>query len=460
MRYIPDSITELYNCSPYFVKNSASTLYGVLKTVKERNRLYKNCFEELDKTLKISKTEIQGIQLKRLQEIYRHSIDTVPFYKDLYNKNDLSVDSIQQLSDLDKLPVISKEELRLNYKSRLSSEPTPLQMIAETSGTTGKPLITDIDRLTEAYHNAVVKYQEKIAGVRKGWFGVMAGIPILSITKNKPPFWIINYYNKQIHYSSFHLNKDTFKYYESHMRKKNIHFLKGYPTAIGSLARFMLDNGKQYKLDAVFTSSQPLQDWTREAIKEAFQCKIYDFYGLAERSAWAISMGKNDNLFVVSPICIVEFKKQNHTDELSMIVTNLVNKRMPIIRYEMDDLSYPIEDDSHGIKTNWLQISPIKSRRGDYIKAPDGRILPAPSFTIAFWGLNGIIESQVHQTARNLVIIRIIPSKDLNDKSLEVIRKKIENIVGEEMQVKIELTAQLVEGKTGKRQFILRDENI
>ena len=460
MRYIPDFITEFYNRSPYFVKNTASTLYGVLKTIKERNSLYKNCLKELDITLNIGKTELQEIQFKRLQEIYRHSINTVPFYKDLYGKYGLSVDSIKQLSDLEKLPVISKEELRSNYKNRLSDDPTPLQMVAETSGTTGKPLITDIDHLTEAYHNAVVKYQEKIAGVRKGWFGVMAGIQILPITKNKPPYWIINYFNKQVHYSSFHLNKDTLRFYENHMRKKNIRFLKGYPTVIGSLAKLMLDSGKRYKLDGVFTSSQPLQDWTRKAIKEAFQCEIYDFYGLAERSVWAISMGRTNNLFVVSPICIVEFKKNDHSDEFSMIVTNLINRRMPVIRYELDDLSFPIKDNSHGFKTNWFQIAPIKSRRGDYIKAPDGRILPAPSFTIAFWGVNGIIESQVHQTSKNILIIRIIPSKDFNDTALDIIMKKIKNIVGDDMQVTIVLTDQFVVGKTGKRQFILRDKNI
>lgn len=455
MRYIPDSITGLYMQSPGFIRDLASTVYGIYKTRKERNSDFNRSLREIREAFAWDRDHLEEVQLERLRNIFRHAIGTVPFYRELYTKNGLDSNSIRSLSDIRKLPVISKEDVRLNLEGLRSLEPTPLQMVQSTSGTTGKPMRFEIDRSTEAYHNAVKQFVKELAGVSPGWFGVMAGIRILPPSHPAPPFWIQNHFNRQVHYSSYHLNKSTFRYYEDHMREKKIRYLDGYPTSIGMLARFMLDEGRTMKLDAVISSSQPVQEWSRNAIEEAFQCQIYEFYALAERNIWGISTGKDTNLVIADPLCIMEINA-DAGQEGNIIATGLTNYRMPILRYEIDDISSLVDTNPARYGTSWSCISAVKSRRGDYIITPSGKKLAAPVFTIAFWGEKGIVESQVHQTGRDTIIVRIIPSIGFSPLSAEKIRENISGVTGHEMEVRIELCDNLVEGKTGKKQYIMR----
>lgn len=456
MRYIPDWIVFLFDKSPYFLRSLASSTYGLLKTVKERNVLFYKCLNELQETQWSDEKKIKDIQLERLKKIYSHAYHTVPFYSDLYNKNGLNEDSIHTLSNIKKLPIITKEDIRVNYHQMISIKSPRLQMIAQTSGTTGKPLRIHIDRRSEAYHNAIMKFMEKIADCNKGWHGVLAGYKILPTKRKKPPFWMENIFDRQIHYSSYHLNKNTFGYYESHMHKRKVRYLRGYPTAIGTLAKFILDAGRTLELDAVFTSSQSIQKWTRDAIEKVFKCKIYDFYAQVEHALWAISCSESDNLHIISPLSIVEFNPDFVAGKYNITVTNLVNYRMPLIRYELDDLTVPIYNKLCACGRSWQQITPIESRKGDFIITPSGRTIPAPSFTIAFWGVDGIIEAQVHQINMNTIIVRLIPAIDYEGSSGDTVIKRIQSIVGDGMDVRLELCENLLEGNTGKRQFILR----
>ncbi len=459
MKYIPDLFVKIYKSSPYPVKNLSTNLYWMLKSLKERNSLYRDCLEELRKTSGYDTQQLKEIQLKRFIGIYKHAINTVPYYSKIYREYGLNENSIGSLEDIKKLPMIDKEVIRVNYKQFISSRPGSLQLIGETSGTTGKPIRVAIDKKTEAYNNAVMKFQEEIAGIQPEWFGVLAGYKILSLKQTKPPFWITNYLNKQVHYSSYHLDKNTFVHYEDHIRKRGIRFLRGYPTAIGSLAGYILNSGRKLKLDAVFVSSQPLEKWSRLAIENAFECKVYDFYSQVEKALWAISCGYGEDLHVVDPICIAEFERENKVEEPFIIATNLVNYYFPLIRYKLDDNSESsIEPDCLcGIKYSLMK--PVRSRRGDFLITPSGRKIPAPSFTIVFWGLTGIIESQIEQLSPVKIIVRIVPAQHIRI-DYDIIRKRIHEIVGTDMEVIVELCDKIKVSENGKRQFILRSPEI
>ncbi|MFN2129935.1 MAG: phenylacetate--CoA ligase family protein [Anaerolineae bacterium] len=87
--------------------------------------------------------ELEKLQLERLQELVARATNTVPFYKELYAEAGVSVDDIQSLEDIAKLPFTYKQDLRDHYPFGMFAVPVDeLKQIHATSGTTGKMTVT------------------------------------------------------------------------------------------------------------------------------------------------------------------------------------------------------------------------------------------------------------------------------------------------------------------------------
>lgn len=452
MRYTPDFFVAIYNNSPLIIKNIFGNIYGIIKYFKEYNSKYRYYLKIIKKYEYCDKDSLREYQEHKLRKIYKHSFSTVPYYNNLYKKYGLDENSIRTLDDLVKIPLLSKEDVRKNYNSLISLRPSRLQFVGQTSGTTGKPLMIDIDVNSEAFNNAVITYQNLTFGCNDKWYATLAGYRILPSSHHKPPFWLINYFRKQIHLSTIHLSKDTIKYYVDIVRRKNVKYIRGYPSAIGKMASLMLEINESYPLDAVFVSSEVTLPWMKDAIKKAFKCEVIDFYGQVERLMWGITC-TNGNLHLLPLSSIIEIYDNKP------VVTTLINYRMPLIRYELDDEIYFI-DKKCGCGKTWPLIKPIVTRRGDYLLTPSGKVISSPILTIAFWGIEGIGEVQIHQIEYNKVIIRISPTENFNESSLNKIIHNLKETTCNEIIFDVILTSDFMIEPSGKRKFIVRDERI
>ena len=82
---------------------------------------------------------------EKLQKIVRHAYETVPFYRKQFEENHLTPDDILITEDLQKLPVLRKEQLQDEVHDHLSSRYSVQYMNGlliekRTSGSTGKCL--------------------------------------------------------------------------------------------------------------------------------------------------------------------------------------------------------------------------------------------------------------------------------------------------------------------------------
>ncbi len=86
------------------------------------------------------------------RELIGHSVDQVPFYRDLYAGIDTS--SIRGSADLVRLPIIDKRHLQAagaSWKSASTQEPL---VRIRTSGSTGMPLRFEIDPVYDQWRKA------------------------------------------------------------------------------------------------------------------------------------------------------------------------------------------------------------------------------------------------------------------------------------------------------------------
>ena len=89
----------------------------------------------------MSRAEIEAIQLSRLKDTVNRVYEKVPAYRAKMEEAGVRPEHIQTLKDLQKLPFVTKQDMRDNYPlwPCLRFPKKELRRIHASSGTTGKP---------------------------------------------------------------------------------------------------------------------------------------------------------------------------------------------------------------------------------------------------------------------------------------------------------------------------------
>jgi phenylacetate-CoA ligase len=115
-----------------------------------------------------SREEIQAFQNQKLALQLRYLSEHSPYYKTLFNKENIDIDAIKTLDDLVKLPVTTKTDLQEHNDDFFCVPKSKIIDYVTTSGTLGKPVTfgltdNDLERLT--YNEAI---SLACAGIQKG----------------------------------------------------------------------------------------------------------------------------------------------------------------------------------------------------------------------------------------------------------------------------------------------------
>ena len=90
----------------------------------------------------LSRTEMQALQLSRLQETVARVYERVPYYRAKMEGAGVRPSDIKSLADLQKLPFTTKQDMRDTYPFGLFAVPREdVVRIHASSGTTGKPTV-------------------------------------------------------------------------------------------------------------------------------------------------------------------------------------------------------------------------------------------------------------------------------------------------------------------------------
>ena len=88
----------------------------------------------------LPREEIEKIQLERLKETVHRVYERVPAYARKMDEAGVRPEDIRELSDLSRLPFVTKQDMRDNYPFGLFAvDKDELVRIHASSGTTGKP---------------------------------------------------------------------------------------------------------------------------------------------------------------------------------------------------------------------------------------------------------------------------------------------------------------------------------
>ena len=105
------------------------------------SRVLKAYLVDVKRPLKITPEKLKNYQSKALKKIVKHAY-AVPLYHKKYKEHGVHPNDIKSIDDLNKLPFITKDDLRRAYPEGIISKDFDKNdgFLLSTSGSTGKPV--------------------------------------------------------------------------------------------------------------------------------------------------------------------------------------------------------------------------------------------------------------------------------------------------------------------------------
>lgn len=405
--------------------------------------------------------ELRRYQDQQLRSIVKIAFTHSRYYRELMTDAGLQVGDIQGTEDLSKFPLLTKEIVRERGDHLLTaSAPQPGWLHGHTSGTTGSPLSLWYDRDTCIFTNAVDRRQKAWAGISaKDWIGVFLGRTVVSPATKNPPFWRVNWVQRQVWFSTFHMAAETLDLYVDEVQRRGLRFLEGYPSTLYVLAQHLNKTGRTLPMRAVLTSSETLHRVQQEALHSAFTCEIYDFYGHAERTIFASECEAHDGKHVAEEygyVEVVDDSGQPVPDgELGYLVgTSLHNVAMPMIRYRTGDFSAITREPCTCGRT-LRRIRNIATKAEDIVVTPGGRLISPSVLTHPFKPFPQIVKSQLIQDRIDHIVVKLVPSGEFTADLQNALQERLQERLGPEMTIDIERVSDIPREKSGKYRWVI-----
>jgi phenylacetate-CoA ligase len=331
--------------------------------------------------------------------------------------------------------------------------------VAATSGTTGTPL--DVHRSfasilwEEAFHLQHWHWAGWVPGDRQA---VLRGETVVPMDRRDPPFWFKDSVGGQLVLSTRHLDRRTAPLFAEQLRQFGAKQLRAYPSAACELATLVAETGIPVRFESVITGSEMLYDFQRQRIESVFGARVFDFYSMAERVAYAAQCG-HGRMHVNPEYGVLEIVDENGepTDgEGTIVGTSLHNRVAPLIRYRMNDTARWSREPCTCGRT-YPVIENIGGRLADQLCDLDGRAVNGTVIGFAFDGMRHIEKAQVAQPGADRWIIRIVPGRGYTDADGQRVLDKLAAEVSSRVAARIELVDQIPLQPNGKYKWIVRD---
>ncbi len=140
-----------------------------------------------------------------------------------------------------------------------------------------------------------------------------------------------------------------------------------------------------------------------------------------------------------------------------IIVTSLLNRAMPLIRYDIGDRGALLPD--HEVQHGTQVLTRIAGRNVDAFKSADGALIDGEYFTHLLYFRPWVKKFQVVQHAQYDVTYSIVlqDSQSPPATDLQEIIDKTRLVLGSQIQVQFQYVPEILPGKSGKYRYTISE---
>jgi phenylacetate-CoA ligase len=374
--------------------------------------------------------KLEKIQQKRLQKMVHHAYENTEFYRDLFDTCGVAPDDIKTKDDLSQLDTTTKADLQNHFDKMVATGYSEENCtVFHTSGSTGTPATVLYD------HNAI-----NYTGAEDLVFFFEVGYnpwEKIAYTKRKP--WRSHALQNVGLLRSCHVDSSLPEEDQVH-RIQNISpsLIVSYPTLIYSIARVIRSHKYTIQPKALIVGGEILTPHIREYVEKAFNARLFETYATVEFSTVAKECSCG-NWHIHSTKCLLEFLDGD------IVITGLINKALPLIRYNIEDMGKP----KHGVcpcGRGYPMMEMLQGRSGDFFILPNGRKIPP----LRVFKTRLILDASVAATRYQIIqdeadsfIVRVVPTDNFTDEIAEKVKKQLVKDLNYPVNVDIEVVDEI-----------------
>jgi phenylacetate-CoA ligase len=408
-----------------------------------------------------NKEQLDTFQWQELQKLLKHAFNHTSFYKKSWASVGINGhQDIKSMADFHKLPIVTKTDIRDHYQEFLS-DIHPTNVKKSTGGSTGQPFSFELDLESNTRREAIMWRGY-------GWLNAGLGVKTLYLwgadlgnsnkTKSLKNMLYHGFYNRKM-LNSFSMNKNNMLSYVEDINKYNADAIVSYVNPLYELAQYIIANNCKVKSPkSILTGAEQLHEFQRNIIEKAFNAPVYNTFGCREFMLIAAECQQEKQLHINIDHLVVEaVDEQNNPvngESGNLIITDLYNYGMPLIRYENGDKA-TLENKSCSCGNPLPLITTIDGRKLDIIKTNIGATIPGELFPHMFKEFSGIERFQVIQKELSSITIKLICNEQFSLENEENIIKEINKYSKGALAINIDKVDEIPLTKTGKHRVTI-----
>lgn len=304
-------------------------------------------WKELEKSQYLPAEELRSIQWGRLKEFLRVVYERNDFYRKRFQSVGATPEDIRSASDLKILPILTKKELRENLPGMIT-EGYRLDRLwkFKTGGSTGKPLDLYVTEEFSELRNACARRHDR-------WSGWEVGEPVGALWGNvhgpqgirETLKWHL--LDPYVFFDTMHMDAEAIKRFAREWKKVRPTLLFGHAHSIYLLSRYIEELSiDEIRPRGIISTSMMLLPHERKHIEKTFGNIVFDRYGCEEVGLIGSECEAHDGMHMNVENLVIEFEDGPSTgvdptsepQPAEIIVTDLMNLAMPLIRYAVEDM--------------------------------------------------------------------------------------------------------------------------
>ena len=376
---------------------------------------------------------------KQLKNILKYAKDNTSFY---------AKGNYEELKDF---PVVNKSVLKREYNNiiveRLDDKKIHWTC---TSGSTGTPLkIPQNEEKRNRTKADLIFFNKKI-----GW---ELGDRYIFIRS-----WVNLYKMSKLRiYAQNFILVDTNKFDNAAMEElrnllkkdKKIKCILGYASALKNFVNFLEkkgDNSSMFNIKVIVTASDELTAETKVKLKKMFKCKVVNRISNEEHGLLAMNFDGDDFFTLNTASYYFELLKIDSDEPAKLgeigrlVITDLYNKKFPLIRYDIGDLAVGMSYDNNG---SINKLKSFEGRGSEIMINSNGIPITCVSLSTHLCSIPGIIKYQLNVFKNRKVLYIVVDNTIFNSDMLE---QNLVNVFGINDKVEYQIVENISIEKNGK----------
>lgn len=415
---------------------------------------------QLEQTQWWSPDRLAQLQLQRLRGLLQHAQQHVPYYRDLFARMDFEPAAVTSLTDLQRLPLLGKAEIRANTDALKAENAVGLARF-NTGGSSGEPLIFFIGN-QRVSHDVAAKWRAT------RWWDVdigdaeivVWGSPIELSAQDRVRALRDKLLRTEL-LPAFEMSAAKLDGFVARIRERRPKMLFGYPSALSHIARHAEKRGlrmDELGIKVAFCTSEKLYDDQREAIERIFGCAVANGYGSRD-AGFIAHQCPSGGMHLTAEDIIVEIvdaagRVLPPGEAGEIVVTHLSTGDFPFIRYRTGDVAV-MDTAACACGRGLPMLKEIQGRATDFVVARDGTVMHGLALIYILRDLPQVAGFKIMQESLDLTRVQVVPGPGFDADITRHIQRGMAARLGEGVHIEVEEVNEIAPEKSGKYRYVV-----